>query len=84
MLEDEFILVVLNRIFRDKLCNTSINLDLETTCDDILEWNSLNHLVLILEIEKFFEIKFNPIELANMQNIKEISEVIKKLVKSKN
>ena len=48
MLEQNHVLEVLNRIFRDKLCSKSINLDLETTSDDILEWNSLNHLVLIL------------------------------------
>lgn len=83
MINDIYVLEVLNRIFRDKLCDPSINIDLETTADDILEWNSLNHLVLILEIEKSFKIKFNPIELSKMSNIREMVDVIKKLVKSK-
>ena len=84
MLKDIYILEVLNRIFRDKLGDQSININLDTKADDILEWNSLNHLILILEIEKFFQIKFNPIELANMQNVREMTEVIKKLVHIKN
>ena len=80
MLQDDYILEVLNRIFRDKLQDKSIKVDLKTTAEDILEWNSLNHIVLILEIEKSFNIKFNPIELSNMQNIGEMTEVIKRLV----
>ena len=31
MINDIYVLEVLNRIFRDKLCDPSINIDLETT-----------------------------------------------------
>ena len=42
------VLEVLNIIFKEKLLDESLEINLETTADDILEWNSLNHLAIIL------------------------------------
>tara|TARA_Y100000991_G_scaffold104755_1_gene78933 strand:- start:347 stop:601 length:255 start_codon:yes stop_codon:yes gene_type:complete len=84
MLEKNHVLEVLNRIFKEKLCDQTVEINLDTTADDILEWNSLKHLVIILAIENHFQIKFNPIQLSNMQNIEEMINTIIGLVKSKN
>ena len=84
MLEKNHVLEVLNRIFKKKLCDQTVEINLDTTADDILEWNSLKHLVIILAIENHFQIKFNPIQLSNMQNIEEMINTIIGLVKSKN
>ena len=84
MIEQNHVLQVLNRIFKEKLCDQSIEINLDTTADDILEWNSLKHLVIVLAIEKHFQIKFNPIQLSNMQNIEEMIDIIISLVKTKN
>ena len=84
MLEENHVLEVLNIIFKEKLCDQTVEINLDTTADDILEWNSLKHLVIILAIENHFQIKFNPIQLSNMQNIEEMINTIIGLVKSKN
>ena len=84
MLEKKHVLEVLNRIFKEKLCDQSVEINLDTTADDILEWNSLKHLVIVLAIENHFQIKFNPIQLSNMQNIEEMINTIIGLVHSKN
>ena len=84
MLEENHVLEVLNRIFKEKLCDQTVEINLDTTADDILEWNSLKHLVIILAIENHFQIKFNPIQLSNMQNIEEMINTIIGLVHSKN
>ena len=84
MLEKKHVLEVLNRIFKEKLCDQSVEINLDTTADDILEWNSLKHLVIVLAIENHFQIKFNPIQLSNMQNIEEMINTIIGLVESKN
>ena len=84
MLEENEVLEVLNKIFKEKLCDKSIELNLDTTADDILEWNSLKHLVIVLAIENHFKIKFNPIQLSNMRNIGEMIDIITSLIQSKN
>ena len=78
------VLEVLNIIFKEKLLDESVEINLETTADDILEWNSLNHLAIILAIENHFQIKFNPMQLSNMQNIGEMIDIIISLTQSKN
>ena len=83
MLEENQVLEVLNIIFKEKLCDQSVEINLDTTADDILEWNSLKHLVIILAIENHFQIKFNPIQLSNMKNIEEMINIIISLEKSK-
>ena len=79
MLDEKNILGILEKIFREKLCDESLVLNYETTANDILEWNSLKHLILIIAIEKQFKIKFSPLDLASMQNIGEMIKTIKKL-----
>jgi len=45
-------------IFIDVLEDDDIVLNYDTTADDIIEWDSLNHVVIIVEIEKKFNLKF--------------------------
>ena len=54
----EKILSKLQEIYQDVLDNEDIELTLETTADDIEEWDSLSHVQLVVAIEKAFEIKF--------------------------
>ena len=43
-------------IFIDTLDNEEIKLSEETTANDIDEWDSLSHIMLIVAIEKHFKI----------------------------
>ena len=52
------ILQELNLIFRKVFENDSININMETTANDVDEWDSLNHTVMISEVEKHFDIRF--------------------------
>ena len=67
-----------NRIFIDILEDDEIILKEETTADDIEEWDSLNHIQLIVAIEKHFNIKFTSIEIQSFKNVGEMCETILK------
>ncbi len=41
-------------------------------------WDSLNHLKLVMELEKQFNISFNTEEVFSMDTVKEICYVVKK------
>jgi acyl carrier protein len=66
----------LNPIFIDVLDNPEISLKPETTSDDIEEWDSLNHIQLIVAIEKHFKIKFTAAEIVDFNNVGELCEAI--------
>ena len=59
---------------------TSINdeIDEDWGPDDIKEWDSLNHLNMVLDIEKQFNISLEFEEVLSIEKIKHIYEIIEK------
>ena len=58
-----------NEIFIKILDDHSIVLNENTTTDDIDAWDSLNHIQIIIAIEKNYKIRFNLNELLNFKNV---------------
>ena len=69
-------LAEMSQIFREVLNNSSIQLRNETTAADIEEWDSLNHIELVVALEKHFKIKFNFAELQKFKNVGEMCDSI--------
>ena len=65
-----------NRIFIDVLEDDDIVIKFETTAMDVAEWDSLNHLQLVIAIEKFFEVRFTASEIQNFQNVGEMIDAL--------
>lgn len=74
---EEKIYEELNEIFRDIFDDDSIELAPETNSDDIEDWDSLEHINLVVAIEKKFNIKFSMDEVTGMKNVGEMVEIIK-------
>jgi acyl carrier protein len=77
---DEIIKTV-NEIFKDVLDNDDIVLAPETSAKDIEEWDSLNHIQLIVAIEKRFKLRFNSAEINSWKNVGEMCQAIEKRLK---
>jgi acyl carrier protein len=70
------ILEEVNIIFIDVLEEEGIVITNETTASDIDEWDSLNHIQLVVAIEKKYHIKFTAHEIRNWVNVGEICKSI--------
>ena len=67
----------LTQIFRDVFDDDEIVIGPETVAEDILEWDSLSNIQLLVAIEKAFSgIKFNTGEVANLKNVGEMVDII--------
>ena len=67
----------LNEIFRETLGNSSIKLTPSTTADDVPEWDSMNHIFLVVEIERSFRIKFQTAEMEELRDVGELVALIR-------
>jgi acyl carrier protein len=59
----------LTAVFRKVFKDNSIEIQDQTTANDIERWDSLTHLVLIQSAEEEFGIKFKLKELIAMKNV---------------
>ena len=53
-----------------------INVDMDTEKDMILEWDSLNHLNLVVELENSFDLGLSMQEIEELHSVKGIVELI--------
>ena len=72
----EEVYVKLNEVFRDVFDDESIVVNDATTADDIEDWDSLEHINLVVAVEKCFGVKFNMGEVAKLQNVGEMADLI--------
>ncbi|MFD2915305.1 acyl carrier protein [Psychroserpens luteus] len=66
----------LTTIFRATFDADSLVLTDELTANDVDNWDSLTHMILISEIEKGLDIKFKLKELNKMKNVGALIEII--------
>lgn len=66
----------LTDVFQDVFDDDDITLEPSTSASDIGEWDSLNHLNIILGVEQKFGVKFKTSEVAQLKNVGEFVELI--------
>lgn len=77
----EMIYSRLNDVFRDVFDDINIVVSESTTSKDIENWDSLEHINLIVAVEQEFGIKFNMSEVINMSNVGDMVAIILSKIK---
>lgn len=75
MNKDE-VLSQVSDIIRDVLDQPEINITLATTADDIEEWDSFNHINIMVAVEAHFRIKINTAEVEELKNVGELVDLV--------
>jgi acyl carrier protein len=70
------ILAQLTEIFEDVLGRRDIVLTRDTTADDIAEWDSFNHINIIVATEMRFGIKFQAAETEELKDVGALIDLI--------
>ena len=75
-MERNAMLKEINNIFIDVLDNEDIVLDESTQATDVEDWDSLNHIQLVVAVEKHFKIRFTSKEIQSWKNVGEMMNCI--------
>ncbi len=68
----------LEKVLQDFFKNKELKIKNNTKIKDIKKWDSLNHIKIIVILEKKFNIKFSGDQIYNVKNINDILKNINK------
>ncbi|MCQ2512467.1 MAG: acyl carrier protein [Lachnospiraceae bacterium] len=74
---DEQINNRLNGVFQEVFDDEDLFIDDDTNADSIDDWDSMEHINLVVAVEEEFGMKFSMDEIAEMQNVGDMVEIIK-------
>lgn len=80
---NEEVLRKLDEIFQDILDEDDIRLTPETTASDIKDWDSANHINIVVSVEGRFKIKFSNAEVERLKNVGDFIDLIQKKLAAK-
>ena len=67
------------QIFRDNFDDEELIITRETCADDIEDWDSLEHINLIVAVEKKFGMKFSMEDVRGLKNVGDLLDLIGRL-----
>ncbi len=70
----------LTNVFREFFDDDEIEIDAETTADDIDDWDSLNHITLMAAVEDEFGIRLSMGEVSGLDNVGALAEIIQEKI----
>lgn len=76
-MEESKIYETLTAVFRDVFDDDDIVLTPALTAADIDEWDSLQHIRLVLSVEKKFNVKFTAAEVGSLKNVGEFVALVR-------
>ena len=74
--DEEIILKIAKKIFKK-----TKKLNLDSNIKNITDWDSMNHIILIMEINKKYKINISLEDSVNINSIKNIVKIVKKYQK---
>lgn len=66
----------LDEVFQDVFDDDAIRVEDSTTAEDIEDWDSLEHINLIVAVEQEFGMKFTMGETTTLKNVGEMVDII--------
>ena len=80
---DADIYAELNTVFRQVLEDETIELTPATTAEDVEGWDSMNHIFIVVELEKRFGVKFHAAEMEELKNVGELALLVQQKLAKK-
>jgi acyl carrier protein len=67
-------------IFRNVFDNPELNIERSTNSSSIEDWDSLNHINLVVAIEKEFKTRFDLKDIQSLKDVGEMTDLVEKKI----
>ena len=71
---EEKVIALLERVFE------GIEIDVNSSTENVPEWDSIHQLSIVFEIESEFGVELEPDEIVNLKSVKEIVDFLDKKI----
>lgn len=68
----------LNEVFQEVFEDNELQIERNSTANDLEDWDSLMHVNLILAVEREFGIRFTSSEVTSLSNVSSLIDLIEK------
>jgi acyl carrier protein len=75
-MDEKSIMPELEQVFRKVFNSESLIISRDMSANDVDGWNSLNHMILVSEVEKAFSIRLKLKDLNKMHNVGDMIDII--------
>ncbi len=75
-MDKEQIIKTIKPIFKNIFDDENLEINENSNSDNVVGWDSLNHILLVVEIEKQLNIRFSSGEISSFNNVGEMCESI--------
>ena len=72
------ILTTIRDVLADVVDDPSLQISESTTADDVPEWDSINHVKLLIGLESDLGFRFETQEVSGLKNVGELIDVVQK------
>ncbi len=72
----------LQEVFQDVFDDDDLEVGRETDADDIEDWDSLQHVALVVNVERVFGVRFSSLEVAGFDNVGALADLVDKKLAS--
>ena len=66
----------LSDVFQDVFDDNELIISRDLSADDVVDWDSLTHVNLIVSVENEFSIRFSSSEVTRLKNVGELLDLI--------
>ena len=77
MMDEARIYDELNGVFREVFDDPALTVGPDTTAADVPEWDSQNHIALVVATEAHFGVRFRTAELESLKNVSDFVALIR-------
>ena len=68
----------LQEVFRSTFEDDALVINRNTTAKDVVGWDSLTHVTLLVSLEERFGIRFKSSEVADLKNVGELLDLVER------